>query len=135
MANIINLNAESGANYIGDDANAAITITNSSTGAGLETDKLVATSSATVIGPTTLKQSGILAANATVVTLNVGSPSRASGAVMNFLGGAYVSAVSLVFAAGAGWAGMGAIRVVRSDGTFGWIPVLPNAQVTAAAVE
>ena len=135
MSNIVNLNAESGANYIGDDVNAAITVTNSSTGAGLETDKLVVTSSATVIGPLNVKQSGVLAAAATVVALNFGRTSVASGAVMAFVGGAYVSAVSLIFAAGANWAGMGAIRIVRSDGTFGWIPVLPNAQVTAAAVE
>ena len=133
--NIVNLNAESGANFIGDDANAALTITNSSTGAGLETDKLVVSSSASITGPVNIKQSGVLAASATVVAVNVGSPSRASGAVMAFLGGAYVSAVSLIFAAGAGWAGMGALRIVRSNGTFGWIPVLPDAQVTAAAVE
>lgn len=133
MANIINLNAETGANYIGDDAEPALAITNSSTGAGLQTDKLVATSSATIAQVNVNK--GILAAAATIVGMNFGTPSVASGAVMAFKGNAYVSAVSLIFAAGAGWAGMGAIRVVRSDGTFGWIPVLPNTQVTAAAVE
>lgn len=133
MANIRNLDAEQGANYIGDDAQPSLTITNSSTGPGLEVDRLVATSSATVarvnLSP------AIPAANATVVGINLGTPSRASGAVLALKGQSFVSAVSIVFAAGAGWAGMGAIRVVRSDGTFGWIPVLPDAQVTAAAVE
>jgi hypothetical protein len=133
MANTVNLNAEVGANYIGDDSQPAIRIENSSTGAGVSVDKLVVTSTATVAQINV--NGGVLAAAATIVPLNIATPSRASGAMIALQGNAFVSTVSLIFAAGSGWAGMGAIRVVKSDGTFGWIPVLPNAQVTAAAVE
>lgn len=114
MANVINFDAESGANYIGDDTTPAMSFGNT-TGPALE-----------VIGNT--------AGNATLSGLRL-TQSTASGAVLNLAGKSFVSAVSLIFAAGSGWAGMGAIRVVRTDGTFGWIPVLPAAQVTAAAVE
>ena len=69
------------------------------------------------------------------VALAVFSVSGASVPVFEFQRNAIVSAVSLIFAAGAGWAGMAAIRVKKNDDTtFGWIPVLPNAQVTAAAI-
>lgn len=134
MPNTININAESGANLIGDDAEPTLQISNTSTGAGLKVDTFVATSNATISGNLTLN-TPIPAANATIVGINLSTPSRASGAVFNLKGQSYVSAVSIIFAAGAGWAGMGGIRVVRSDGTFGWIPVLPAAQFTAAAVE
>ena len=133
MANIRNIDAETGANYIGDDAKPTLTFANSSTGPGLQTDRFVATGGAT-IAQVNLNV-GIPAANATIVGLNFSTPSRASGAVMALKGQSFVSAVSIIFAAGAGWAGAGGIRVVKSDGTFGWIPVLPAAQFTAAAVE
>ena len=132
MSNIINLDAETGADYIGDDAQPAVSFSNSSTGPGLQVDRFVNTSSATLAQVNI--NAGALAANASIAGLNFGRTSVASGAVMAFLGGAYVSAVSLIFVAGTGWAGMGAIRVVRSDGTFGWVPVLPDGQVTAAAI-
>ena len=133
MSNLLDLYAESQASFIGDDAQPALTITNSSTGAGLQTNRLVASSSATIAQVNV--HPGILAANATVVGINIATPSRASGAVLNLRGQAFVSAVSIVFAASANWAGMGAVRVVKSNGEFGWIPVLPDAVVTAAAVE
>lgn len=133
-SNLINLNAETGANYIGDDAQPSLTFTNASTGPGLQVDRFVTTSGASISALTL--NPGILAGNATVgVALAVPTPSVASGAILKLGGQAFVSAVSIVFAASANWAGMGAIRVVRSDGTFGWIPVLPSAVVTAAAVE
>lgn len=133
MPNTININAETGANLIGDDAEPTLQISNTSTGAGLKVDTFVATGAATVAQVNLTP--AIPAANATIVGINLSTPSRASGAVFNLKGQSYVSAVSIIFAAGAGWAGMGGIRVVRSDGTFGWIPVLPAAQFTAAAVE
>lgn len=115
MANLINLNAEVGANYLADDASGP-GLTFSNTGGGQA-----------------LKLTNTPAANATLAVLELSTGSTASGAVIGLSGGAFVSAVSLIFAAGANWAGMGAIRVVRTDGTFGWIPVLPDGQVTAAA--
>jgi len=64
MPNILNLTAESGANFIGDDAQPSLTIANSSTGPGLKVDRFVVTSGASIsqlnLNP------GILAANATV---------------------------------------------------------------------
>lgn len=132
MSNLVDLWSESQASLIGDDAQPALTITNSSTGAGLQTNRLVATSAATVAQLNT--DGTILAANATIAKVNLAGASRASGAVFALKADAFVSAVSLIFAASANWAGMGAIRVVKTDGTFGWIPVLPDGQVTAAAV-
>lgn len=114
MVNVLNLDAETGANMIGDDATPTLSFSNT-TGPSLE-----------VVGST--------AANATLSGLRL-TQSIASGAALNLSGKSFVSAVSIVFAAGANWAGLGAIRVVRTDGTFGWIPVLPNGVVTAAAVE
>lgn len=133
MSNVINLNAETGANYIGDDASPSVSFENSSTGSSLKVQGMVATSRSTINSITLA--GGVLAAAATIAGLVFATPSAASGAIISLQGQSFVSAVSLIFAASANWAGMGAIRVVRSDGTFGWIPVLPSAQVTAAAVE
>lgn len=135
MANIRNIDAEVGANFIGDDAQPTLRIENSSTGPALSADKLLITSTATVVSNTTTGVpvtfsstvlSGPTTARATFVA------STASAPVFELKGQSYVSAVSLIFAAGSGWAGMGAIRVKRPDGTLGWIPVLPDAQVTGA---
>ena len=114
MPNLLNLDSETGANFIGDDAEPALSMSNT-------------------VGPA-LEVKGSTAANATLSGLRL-TQSIASGAVLNLAGKSFVSAVSIVFAASANWAGMGAIRIVKTDGTFGWIPVLPGAVVTAAAVE
>lgn len=114
MPNSVNLYAESDADMTGDDTTPVLTLKNTSTGAGLRVQNTPA-------------------GNATQAALQIGVNSVASAPSFGLIGGAFVSAVSLIFAAGANWAGMGAIRVVRTDGTFGWIPVLPDGQVTAAA--
>ncbi len=116
MANIVNIYAETDASVVGDDSQPALTLTNTSTGNALKLTRAAA------------------AGNATVALLELAPASTASVAVFALKNSSFVSAVSLIFAAGSGWAGMGAIRVVRTDGTFGWIPVLPDAQVTAAAI-
>lgn len=154
MSNLIDLWAESQASFIGDDANAALTITNSSTGAGLQVDKLVVTSTATIAGQinlagsltggVTISSNATLGVPLTMTRTVIGSPSVAmhtylvSGAsvpVFEFKANALVSAVSIVFAASANWAGLSAVRVKFSDGTtYGWLPVLPSAVVTAAAI-
>lgn len=114
MANVRNIDAEAGANMIGDDATPTLSFSNT-------------------VGPA-LEVVALNAANASISGLKLTASLASSSPVM--LGGkGFVSAVSIIFAAGAGWAGMGGIRVTRTDGTFGWIPVLPNAQFTAAAVE
>ena len=147
MSNLIDLWAESGASFIGDDAQPALTITNSSTGAGIQTNRLNVSSSATIATLTTTDMvlsnvtvsqlrvaQAIPAANATVIGFSLQGASRASGAVLAFTGDGLVSAVSIVFAASGNWAGLRAARVVLNNGQFGWIPVLPDAVVTTAAV-
>ncbi len=150
MSNIVDLYAETGATLIGDDAQPALTVTNSSTGPGLSTNRLLASNatipnltSSNYLGSAALSSASIaqlnintaiLAANATVAGLNILGASAASGAAIGFRGDALVSAVSIVFAASANWAGLRVARVVLADGTFGWIPILPNAVVTAAAL-
>lgn len=114
MPNVRNIDAETGANMIGDDTQPTLSFDNNGGGVSLE-----------------VKSAG--AANATLTGLRL-SASTPSVPAVTLVGRSYTSAVSLIFAAGAGWAGMGAIRVARPDGTFGWIPVLPDAQITAAAV-
>ena len=153
MANLINLYAESGANIIGDDSQPTLTISNTGGGVALAVQGIAITSAASIdilnIGTanvsianvrtitSTASNEHILSLTRTVVgTYSVAAlvlpvASVASGPAIQLAGSAFVSAVSLIFAAGAGWAGMGAIRVRRTDNSFGWIPVLPDAQVTA----
>lgn len=114
MANTINLNAEVGANYIGDDAQPTLTFSN--TGGG-----------------SALRLHNTPSANASVAVLELGVGSVASAAAIGLIEGAFVSVSTVKFTTG-GVAGSGAIRVVRTDGTFGWIPVLPDGAVTAAAI-
>ena len=133
MANTINLNSETGANFIGDDAQPALTITNSSTGAAIEMNRLVVTSNATVTADKLTVNTPILAANATITALHLRGASVASGAMIAFTGDALVSVTTIQFTTG-GVNGTKAIRIVQADGTFAWIPVLPNAAVTGAAI-
>jgi len=114
MANLINLDAEVGANMIGDDSEPTLTLSNSSTGSALRLEKTPS-------------------ANASIGVLELGVGSVASAAAMGLRSGAFVSA-STINTTTAAVAGLGAIRVARSDGTFGWIPVYPDGAVTAAAV-
>lgn len=134
MPNLVNTHAEIGADIIGDDAQPTLTLRNTGTGPGLRVLGL-SLQSTTSIDQINLGGSAIPAANATIgLPFHIAGTSRPSGALIALKVDAFVSAVSLIFAAGANWAGMGAIRVVRTDGTFGWIPILPDGQVTAAAV-
>ena len=113
MSNTINLDAETGANFIGDDAQPSLTISNSSTGTALRLEKTPSANSSTGV-------------------LELGVGSVASAAAMGLRDGAFISA-STINTTTAAVAGLGVIRVARSDGTFGWIPVYPDAAVTAAA--
>ena len=136
MANIRNLDAESGANYIGDDAQPSLTFNNSSTGPGLSVDRLQITSTATLGSPSLSQPAATffrtLVGNASVGVIAI-MASGASVPAIELRGSAWVSAISIVFAASAHWAGMGAVRTLLPDGiTYGWIPVLPSAVVTAA---
>jgi len=111
MANVVNINAESGANMIGDDATPTLSFENT-VGPALEV-KAKATAGASISG------------------LRLADQSIASAAVLSLGNTAFVSVTTILFTTGP-VAGAGAIRVVRTDGTFGWIPVLPDGSVTAA---
>lgn len=117
MANIVNLQAESGASLIGDDAAPALTLKNQAGN-----------------GPVLRLDLGTSLGLPSAALMQF-SASGASVPVFEFQANALVSAVSIVFAASANWAGLSVVRVKFSDGTtYGWIPVLPNATVTAAAI-
>lgn len=131
MSNVLNLDAETGANIIGDDAQPTLTITNTSTAPAIKSDKVVVTSGATVkridMAP------AILVANATVTQVEFQGSSVASGAVLSFKGDSLVSCTTIKFTTG-GVNGTKALRISMQDGTFAWIPVLPDAAVTGAAL-
>lgn len=131
MGKLLNLDAETGANIVDDGTEPTLTITNSS-GAALEVNGLV-TSNASITATRLSIETPILAANASVTAFEIRGASVASGAVMKFSGNALVSCTSILFTTG-GVAGTKAIRIVQADGTFAWIPVLPDAAVTGAAV-
>lgn len=134
MPTLPNLNSDP-ADYIGDDAQPALRIRNVGTGPGAFLEGLVSNSGASIdrveLGGT--GAGNILAANASIgQQLVLSTPSRASGAFLKFNAG-LVSCTTILATTGA-TAGTFAIRVVRPDGTFGWIPVYPDGTVTAAAL-
>lgn len=138
MAKLLNLDAETGANILDDGTEPTLTINNTS-GAALEVNSFVATSSATIVGANLgsiakLDVNGaILAANATVTGIDVRGASVASGAVLTLSGDAAYSLTTIKAITG-GVAGTYGVRVVLPNGTFGWLPIYPDAAVTAAAV-
>lgn len=123
------------ADLIGDDAEPALTIRNTGSGPGMRAEGLVGASGASIdqLNLVGRGAGSILAANATVnIQFILSTPSRASGAFIKFDAG-LVSCTTILATTG-GTAGTYAIRIVRPDGTFGWIPIYPDGAVTAAAV-
>ncbi len=115
MSNLVDLWSETNPSLVTDDTTPSLTLSNATVGPSL---KLVRTGNG----------------SASVGVLQLGA-SGASVPMIDLLANSFVSAVSIIFAAGANWAGMGGIRVRLSDGiTYGWIPVIPNGQFTAAAI-
>lgn len=135
MPNLSNLNAEIGADLIGDDAQPTLRLRNTSTGPGLVSEGFAAVSTASidkieVVGGGT---GNILAGNATIgIQFALSNPSRASGAFLKINGGA-VSLATIKSTTG-GVAGTYGARIVLPNGEFGWIPIYPDAAITAAAV-
>lgn len=125
MANVINLNAESGANYIADDSSAGITFENTGSGSAIKVTSGGGGAAIDVVGSS--------AANASITGIKLANLSVASGAVLMLSDTAFVSMTTIKATTG-GVAGTGGIRVVRTDGSLGWIPVYPDGAVTAAAV-
>ncbi len=139
MPNTINLNAEIGANYIGDDAQPSLTITNNSTGPGLQVDDLVisgsggATISGNAAGTPVLNISKSVIGAPTVGTIQI-QTSGASIPIFQFQGSALASLSTIKFTTG-GVAGTFGLRVTDAAGVvLGWIPVMPDASVTAVAI-
>jgi len=119
MTKLLNMDAETGADIIDDGAEPTLKIVNTN-GIALDVNRFKLSS-------------GIVAANATVVGFEFSGPSVASGAVLKFTSDSLVSCTTIKFTTG-GVAGTKAIRIVQPDGTFAWIPVLPDAAVTGAVL-
>lgn len=151
MANIRNIDAETGANYIGDDAQPTLTMANSSTGPGLSvgrlhtssgasidvltTGSILNTANATLLSiateavPLTLGRGTVVASpTVAVLALNIGS--GASAPIFELQAQSFVSCTTIKFTTAAA-EGTGAIRVKYGD-NYGWIPVMTSAAVTAA---
>ena len=127
MANLLNFDAESGANAIGDDSTPTLTLENSSTGRALD---VKGTSAAGIRASVSAS-----AANATVIVpVDIVGTSIASGALFALINKSSFVSTSTIMANTAVAANCGAIRIVKPDGTFGWIPVYPDAAVTAIVV-
>lgn len=121
MPNLLNLTAETGANLIGDDTGGA-----SGSGAA----QVTFTSSAAGGLAASFNKTAVSAPTVAVVSLDIAS--GASAPVLELRNQGFISAISIVFAASANWAGMGTFRVKIGD-VYGHVPVLPDAVVTAAA--
>lgn len=127
MANTLNLDADTGANMIGDDSQPTLAISNSSTGRALDLQGTAAAALRLSV------KTG--AANATVkAPLEITGTSIASGALFAVLNNSAFVSTTTIMAITAVAANCGVIRVLKPNGTFGWIPVYPDAAVTAVAV-
>ena len=112
-ANLPNFEAESGADFIGDDIGPALTIRSSATeGIPVEFNRTVVSSP-------------------TVAVARLNTNSTASAPIFELTNQAFVSATTILFTTGA-TAGVGALRVKYGD-NYGWVPVLPSGSVTGAA--
>jgi hypothetical protein len=107
MANLINLNAESGADYIADEATPGVTFSNSSTGPGLQVRGLVTTSTASIDVAnlprinTSSATGGLLVTRTVVGNLSIGvlrlqGNSIASGTMIEFTNNGFISITSTV---------------------------------------
>jgi len=133
MANIINMDAEIGANYIGDDAEPAMEFENSSTGPGLKIQGAVITSTASI---DEARIGTVEGGNLSVATMRIvgGGASYPALSVETF---AFASITSTILTTVAHTDF--AVRVKVGTGTddqFRWIPLFKDAAIIgAAAVE
>ena len=130
MANLLNLDAESGADYIGDDAEPAVAFRNTSTGPGLRAYGLVATSTASI---DELRVGTIEGGNLSIAPVRFVS-SGASFPALSVESGAFASITSTVLTTVANTDF--AIRVKIGTGTddaFRWIPVFKDGAIIGAA--
>src|SRR3990167_7820211 len=138
MSNIVNLYAESGADFIGDDAEPALQLSNTSTGPGLRAFGLVSTSGASladidVVGSLATRPAASVrqvVGNISIGVLRIHGNSVASGAVLEFAtkGFASITSVVLTTVANTDYA----IRVQVGNETR-WIPCFKDAAIIGAA--
>jgi len=130
----LNFDSETGANMIGDDSTPTLEFSNTSTGPGVQTDTLVASSGATIVNANLSTAVGTAAANSTIAGLRLTGTSIASGAVIQLVNNSAFVSTTTIKANTAVAANTGAIRILKPDGTFGYIPVYASGDVTAVAV-
>lgn len=142
MSNLLNLQAETGADLLADDAQPALTIGNSGTGPGLQVRGLVLTSTASIDaiqtasitytgGATGLTITRNPVGNMSIGVLRIIGNSIASGAMLEFAGkGAFASITSVVLTTVANTDY--AIRVQVGLETR-WIPLFKDAAIIGAA--
>lgn len=129
MANIRNLDAEIGANFIGDDAEPTLSITNTSTGPALQLDKLVSTSSATITQATLRGGNVSLAPIGVTPSANASAPALVVNAAAGI--GGFVSCTSVVLTTVANTDY--AIRVRIGADQYRWIPLFKDAAIIGGA--
>lgn len=125
MANLINLNAESGANMIGDDAVATLTLDNSSTGADIALNIVESTSATDGVRV----RQGVVG-NMSIGVLKIVGNSVASGAMLEFSNKGFISITSVVLTTVANTDY--AIRVQVGAETR-WIPCFKDAAMIGSA--
>ena len=142
MSNLPNLDAESQADIIGDDAQPTLALKNTSTGPGLRAFGLVNTSTASVdilnlvtAIETNSATAGVLVRNGAVGNMSIGvlrvqGNSVASGSVLEFTNKGFASITSVVLTTVANTDY--AIRVQVGLETR-WIPLFKDAAIIGAA--
>lgn len=142
MANLINLDAEIGADYIADDAQPGVEFRNTGTGPGLKVRGLVVVSTASIDRANLLNIDGSSATapaltvtqtavgNLSIGVLKIVGNSVASGAVLEFSNKGFASITSVVLTTVANTDY--AIRVQVGLETR-WIPLFKDAAVIGAA--
>ena len=107
MANLVNLNAEIGADFIADDAQPALALKNTGSGPGLRTFGVVTTSTASIDKAnvpqidTSSATGGLLVTRTVVGNMSIGvlrlqGNSVASGAMLEFSNKGFISITSVV---------------------------------------
>ena len=130
MANLLNLDAEAGADFRGDDAEPALTLSNSSTGPGLRVLGIVATSTASI---DEARIGTIEGGNLSIAPVRIVSSGASFPALSVETGGfASITSVVLTTVANTDFA----IRVKVGVGTadqFRWIPLFKDAGLVGTA--
>jgi hypothetical protein len=123
MANLRNIDAEVGANMIGDDSGPTLTLYNSSTGQTLKLESK-AGNRALDIAPTTV-------GNASIAPVRIAAVSTASAPAIEFVAaGGFISITSIVLTTVANFDY--AIRV-RVGNELRWIPLIKDAGIIGGA--